>query len=198
MVYYREFYYISLAYSPITGMSFLLVYKHSSNQTVRDVGARNQTDYSQSEVLIIDQVNLTRTTVNVDHCNLSYFVVNEQQYVSVQDKRVAMVYRIGKLQVSIDKELPFSRITEASMDFSDHTGKLYHSIPLTVFFREKKAATWMWLIISLSAIGLGVVLIVVYLIFKKPNTGLNEEISNGIKSARKPKKDSNGFEVELL
>lgn len=179
-------------------MSFLLVYKHSSNQTVKDIGARNSTDYIQSEVLIIDQVNLTQTTVNVDYCNLSYFVIGEQQYVSIQDKRVALVYRIGKLRISIDKELPFARITETSMDFADHNGKTYHSMPLTVFFREKKAATWLWLIISLAAIGLAAALIVVYLIFKKPNVGLNEEMKNGIKSSKKPKKDKNGFEVELL
>jgi len=186
--YLRRFWYLTLSYSPLTGRTFILIYKHVTNTTEKILPVQNASTLASSDLIIHDSVELTNSNINPETAEISMFNVGGTDYMAIHEGSILSVYRFNHLEISIDGSIPFADIANTKILIVDHLMNPHIELPLSLFFREKVAVSYVWLLVLLGGIGLGIVLITIYLIFKKKKGHIESEIeSKMFDSQRKPK-----------
>lgn len=173
----REFYYITLSYSPESGMRYLTVMKHANNETIRLIDQQPRTNFSLYDIVIYDSIDLTSTTVDIDYSDLSVFSINQSIFMSVTTQKELKVYTISTLSLEVDKSLSWDELKNSKILIVDHKVAKISDFSLLELFRDKRGLTYMWLIIVGVTVGAALIIIGIYLILKKNNMKLLEEIN---------------------
>jgi len=190
ILYYDRAWYIQLAYSPVKGQKYLIVYKHPSSTNIKGNIARNYTDLATHDLLIHDSVDITNSNIDLDNSDISMPIIGGVAYLTIRDGANLQVYKFGHFEISIAQDIPFDDIAQTRMVITDHFGTESLSTPLSVFFREKVNKTFTWFIVFGVAVLITGVLTCLYLLFKKRRDQLEEEItkkSSDNSTARKKK-----------
>jgi hypothetical protein len=199
-----EFYILALSYSPKTGSRYLVAMKHSHNETLAK-DAYPRTNFSSYPLVIFDAMDLTNTFVDVTNTEFSIFYVDSQIYMALTTGYTLEIFSLRNMSISISEKATFQDIENTAFVLYDNLNKVVATLPLTTIFRKKNPLTFMWLIILGISLGLAVVLIVLYLIFKKKNTAIEAELMAGLDFKQDFDERTDGkeirrdtFEVETL
>lgn len=203
---YGEFYYVTLNYSPGSGKRFLIVMKHENRKASYGTkGGTLRSDFEDKLIIIYDSWDLQDTIIDVEDNNLSVFFIDNQIFMSISSGKNLSILSLANMSIQLESNLTFSQLEETKVLVKDQLGKQVNSFKLSALFREKLPMTYKWLIILASTLGLAALIIGVYLIFKKRNVKLENEINanldldqeTDIKKSKKTKKENEMNELEL-
>lgn len=175
-----EVVFVSNNYSPSTGKKYVVIYKFNFDSKQRN-GTLTFNDYKTTELVVVESIEITPSWFpDQPDNNIAFYNINQAEFIAFRVADEVRVYKLQNISIVIDPQVPFSDIARSKLVFKNEKNVEVHSISLTQFFREKRAVTYMWLYILLAVVGFTLVLVVVYLIFKKKNVDLESELSSKI------------------
>jgi hypothetical protein len=95
-----EFFYIGLAYSPMTGNRFLMALRHSIEKPIASAEFPRK-NFSSYPIILYDTLNLTNITVDISQADFSVFCIDNKIYVSLPAGRSLYVYELSEMSITI-------------------------------------------------------------------------------------------------